>query len=218
MEEVKIKCCTKCKVEKPVEEFHFQNKAKGSLRSRCKYCLAEYDKIRQSTPEAKAKQRERDKIRQSTPEHKAKRRTPEYRAKANQHQKGRIETDSGFKFMRSLRIRQNRVLKGKISTTEGLGLSTQELRDYLESQFTGEMTHENHGIVWELDHKIPMSTIETDPKGNPLDSEHNRKLIYYKNLQPLTVEENRSKGDKILPELMEEFNREDYLEKKQDNE
>lgn len=36
--------CTKCEKEKPVEEFSFRNKKKGTRRYRCKLCLKQYNK------------------------------------------------------------------------------------------------------------------------------------------------------------------------------
>jgi 5-methylcytosine-specific restriction endonuclease McrA len=45
------------------------------------------------------------------------------------------------------------------------------------------MNWDNYGVDWEVDHIHPLS------KGGS---------FHYTNTQPLTIEENRSKGDKLL--------------------
>lgn len=39
---MKTKICTKCGIEKPITEFHWRNKAQGTLRSECKECHINY--------------------------------------------------------------------------------------------------------------------------------------------------------------------------------
>lgn len=72
-----------------------------------------------------------------------------------------------------------------------------ELAKHLESKFydhpkTGEkMTLDNHGLYgWHIDHIIPISTAKTE--------EDIIKLCHYTNLQPLWVEDNYKKSNKIL--------------------
>ena len=40
-----MKICSKCKVEKPTDEFRWRNKSKGVLHSQCKECEKARDKI-----------------------------------------------------------------------------------------------------------------------------------------------------------------------------
>lgn len=244
MEEVKTKYCNKCKIEKPVEDFYFQNKAKGYLHSKCKNCVAESDRMRyndpevrskrkereksseyrakrkeiRSTPENKAKQKEYDRIKKNTPEFKAKQKerrstpefkakqkdyysTPKYRARVNRRQKERRDVDPSFKIITSLRVRQGQVIKGRISTTKGLGCSRQELLNHLESQFTEGMSFGNYGKgdgKWNLDHIDPISLHDKDENGEwCTKSERNKKLMHYTNLQPMWEEDNIKKGNKI---------------------
>ena len=42
---METKICTKCKIEKPVSEFRFRNKAQGTYHSHCKECEKARDKI-----------------------------------------------------------------------------------------------------------------------------------------------------------------------------
>ena len=63
-----------------------------------------------------------------------------------------------------------------------LGCDIKEYKQYLEQKFTDKMNWDNYGIYWEIDHIIPTS------KGGS---------FHYSNTQPLSVTENRSKGDRL---------------------
>ena len=54
------------------------------------------------------------------------------------------------------------------------------------------MTWENHGVVWEVDHIMPLSLYDLSKEENIF------KAFHYTNTQPLTKSENRSKKNKIL--------------------
>lgn len=72
------------------------------------------------------------------------------------------------------------------------GCTITELRAHFQSLFTGEMTWQNFGKVWEKDHIIPCA------KFNWLDPLDVKRCHHYTNLQPLTKEANRQKGQRIL--------------------
>jgi hypothetical protein len=118
-----------------------------------------------------------------------------------EYEKNRKATDPSFKLIKSLRRRQNSVLKGKQSTTDGLGCTKAELLVHISSQFEKGMTFDNHGWgegKWHMDHKIPLKTYEKDEKGNwSINSEYNKKLIHYTNLQPMWHKPNLEKSDSI---------------------
>jgi len=68
--------------------------------------------------------------------------------------------------------------------------SVDEVWARLEAQFKPGMTRDNYGTYWEIDHAEPCAKFDlTDP-------EQQRACFHFSNLQPLTVEENRSKGAK----------------------
>jgi 5-methylcytosine-specific restriction endonuclease McrA len=68
------------------------------------------------------------------------------------------------------------------STMKYLGCNFTEYSKYLENKFDKNMSWENYGEYWEIDHIIPLS------KGGS---------FHYTNTQPLTVEENRKKKDRL---------------------
>ena len=68
------------------------------------------------------------------------------------------------------------------STMKYLGCTFNEYSEYLENQFDKNMSWENYGTYWEIDHIIPLS------KGGS---------FHYTNTQPLIIEENRKKGNNL---------------------
>jgi len=73
--------------------------------------------------------------------------------------------------------------------TDMLGCSIMELSIHLEGNWVGDMSWDNHGKIWEVDHIIPLCS------DNSLEGFI--KLNHYTNLQPLWTNENRIKGKKI---------------------
>ena len=67
-----------------------------------------------------------------------------------------------------------------------LGCSKQELLRHLEERFKEGMTVFNFGSVWQMDHRVPISTFPRDPEGIAL-------AAYYKNLRPISVAEHKAK-------------------------
>ncbi len=60
-----------------------------------------------------------------------------------------------------------------------LDCSVNELKHYLESLFKPEMTWDNHGEIWEIDHIISCS------KFNLTEEKQQKECFHYTNLQPL---------------------------------
>jgi hypothetical protein len=89
---------------------------------------------------------------------------------------------------RCLRLTGN---KKSTSTEPLLGYKRNDLIKHLESLFSTDMSWDNYGKHWEIDHVIPISYcikcgIEDPSLINQLE-----------NLQPLTVQDNRSKNNKV---------------------
>ncbi len=77
------------------------------------------------------------------------------------------------------------------NTFDLIGCSVHALRVHLEAQFTPEMSWENYGTYWEVDHALPLRMFDLR------DPVQQRQAFYFENLQPLTVEDNRKKSDKV---------------------
>jgi len=68
-------------------------------------------------------------------------------------------------------------------------LNSEELKDYLEARFTSDMSWDNYGSYWQIDHIRPCASFDlTDPI-------QFKQACHYTNLQPLWWFENISKSD-----------------------
>lgn len=94
--------------------------------------------------------------------------------------------------LKSFLITKNKKIDG--SSLLLIGCTPEELKIYLENQFTDGMSWENHGsygeFIWHIDHIIPLSSAETE--------EDIYKLAHYTNLQPMWSIDNFKKGSRIL--------------------
>eukprot|EP01022_Parablepharisma_sp_SALTPOND_P008094 TRINITY_DN1351_c0_g1_i17.p1 TRINITY_DN1351_c0_g1~~TRINITY_DN1351_c0_g1_i17.p1 ORF type:complete len:1616 (+),score=141.18 TRINITY_DN1351_c0_g1_i17:188-5035(+) len=73
------------------------------------------------------------------------------------------------------------------------GVTNMEFLEHIRKQLKRNWTLENYGKEWELDHILPCNELKKSEE--PIKTLE--ALIYYKNLQPLSISENRSKKDKI---------------------
>jgi hypothetical protein len=79
-------------------------------------------------------------------------------------------------------------------TLELLGCTIEELKQYLEPQFTEGMSWDNYGRYgWHMDHIIPCSIFDMS---DPIEQ---KQCFHYTNLQPLWAKDNLSKGNRLIP-------------------
>lgn len=74
-----------------------------------------------------------------------------------------------------------------------VGYTVLELMKHIEKQFIGDMSWENHGDVWHIDHIIPISAFNYE---TPEDIDF-KKCWSMKNLRPLDSMENLIKNGKV---------------------
>jgi hypothetical protein len=116
---------------------------------------------------------------------------PEY---TKEYHRRRRAADPIYGLMHNIRSRQGAVLKGKYSTTKGLGCDKNFLKEYLEKQFTEGMRWDNYGKKkgqWSIDHIKPLDLLHTNPELLP-------ELVHYTNLQPMWHVDNIRKKNKII--------------------
>jgi len=206
-----MKTCKKCYVEKEEEDFSI---AYGNYRRPvCKDCInlakrsdyaedVEYRELKQKQNyESYRRHREKriEYVREysiiNAVEIKQKRAarvwTEEARILARARNK-RHKQKPLIRLKEALRSRVKEALRNNQKsgkTLELLGCSIVEWKTHLQSLFTGGMTWENYGRVWEIDHIRPCARFDLT---NP---EQQRQCFNWKNTQPLTVTANRSKAD-----------------------
>jgi hypothetical protein len=90
----------------------------------------------------------------------------------------------------SRRLREMLGRKNK-SSTEYIGTNISIIKKWLESNFTQEMTWDNYGTVWQIDHTLPLNKVDLT------DNENVNIVFNWKNLYPLDSFKNKSKSDNI---------------------
>ena len=76
-------------------------------------------------------------------------------------------------------------------TFDLLGCSHSFFKRWINHQLYGNMTLENYGTVWQLDHCLPIASF------NLLDENDMKNCFNWVNLRPMFSNENNSKKDKI---------------------
>jgi hypothetical protein len=184
-----MKKCAKCKIYFEIDNFPKDNSKKDKHKSYCFSCNREV--INKATLKRKDK-RHLDNI-------KNQKLIQEYNKKyynSNKHifqsnYKKYLKTNPNFKIIHNTRVRINKALKLNLknsSSIDLLGCSIKEYKLYLESQFGIEMTWENYGRYWDIDHIKPCALFDlSDPK-------QQKECFNYKNTQPLSKIENQQKN------------------------
>jgi hypothetical protein len=166
------KICTCCKQELILDMFNKQKGGRFGASGECKICLQTRNK---------------------------KWRNNGGREWELQWVKNKKQTNPQFKLRFLLRLRILDALKrhtsgGKVNKKHSslvlLGCSIEQYKQHLEKQFKPDMTWNNHGELWEIDHIKPCALF------NLIDFEQQKQCFHYSNTQPLYLSENRSKGDK----------------------
>ena len=118
----------------------------------------------------------------------------ENKQKLQQYFKQKLKDDPIFKLSCAIRkrvgeiIRTKRFTKSK-SLNEYLGCDGETFQRHIESQFSPDMNWENYGLVWNIDHIIPLSIAKTNHQVYELN--------HYKNLRPMYSTDNFKKGNKL---------------------
>ena len=123
----------------------------------------------------------------------------ENRYEINEYERTKLKNDPLFRLSKKLRNRLYDFIKQSDKgfdprkTEEYLGCTLEDLKLHLESKFKEDMNWNNHGKVWHIDHIIPLSLAKNE--------EQLYELSRWSNLQPLYVEENLKKNNKIDPTI-----------------
>ena len=172
-------------------------------KSKCKKCMndiqikyREENKIRlkerDSSYNAKVKnlRREQAKIRLSNPEKKKHRQ--DY---IREYKKNRRIDDKTFVLNETLRKRVWRCVKNKKNhSIEYLGCDLNHYKKWIEFTMENDMTWENYGKKWNIDHVIPINKFDLE------NNDEAKKAFNWKNTCARYSSENFAKGDNINEE------------------
>jgi hypothetical protein len=203
-----MKQCTKCKIHKEFVFFYKQKISKDGHHNICICCRKEYNlKVKEITSQHyldnKEKYKNNSKKYYLNNKEKICVKSTEWGKKnpikVKQHQKKwnknnleyfrkwrkkQWDFNPNFRLRVILGNRLNELLKKSKTYKENniielINCSIEELKLYLEQQFKPEMTWENHGEIWEVDHIKACANFDlTDPM-------QQKQCFHYINLQPL---------------------------------
>jgi 5-methylcytosine-specific restriction endonuclease McrA len=209
--------CSKCKIEKDLNGYKKDKSKKLGRSSQCKECQNPYMKKyrndpknkvianiygkkyydENSTPELRKKYYDKSwKKEEYREKHyiimkKWNKENPDYmkewhvknKEKFNKGKREKWANDPIYRLKANIRTRIYIALKNKSNASfKLLGCSIEEYIVFLENMFKGNMSWDNYGGYWEIDHIHPLS------KGGS---------FHYTNTQPLTINENRKKSNRI---------------------
>ena len=170
--------CSKCKMECLKINFYKDITRKDGLRIYCKSCTNQYHS--------------------------------NHKEQRNAYEKQKRKTDLNFKLARYMRnrlykaYRARKIMKTN-KTFDLLGCTLEFFEKWIFHQLYGEMTVENYGTIWCLDHCYPLS------KTNLSDKNEKNKSTNWINLRPMYIKDNIIKGDKIDHRLLQQIKAYQFL-------
>jgi len=169
-----MKTCSKCSVEKSIDAFHKDPRQRFGVRPDCKECKRNQNKKGYIENKAARMEYKKRQIRKS-------RQDPVFRFKESisEHVRQALKKEGGYK---------------NISTWAALPYTATQLREHLETQFDNQMTWDNYGTYWHIDHIYPQSRLPYDSCDHP----NFQKCWALENLRPLEAIANIQKSNKVL--------------------
>ena len=149
----------KCGIVSLKSNFHRNNTRNDGLYNQCKVCKKDYYN------------KNRDRLLNKQKFH-----TKENREKIRFYEKNRKKTDLNFKIACNLRSRTSSAFKSQNvrktnKTFDLLGCSHSFFKNWIVYQLYGNMTLENYGSIWQIDHCIPIASF------NLLDESDMKKMF-----------------------------------------
>jgi len=184
-----MKKCAKCNNDYDLIEFPKDLSKKDGHKSYCFPCNRQV--VNKSTTKRKEKRhneniKNRDNISKYNKEY--------YKNNKELFQnnyKKYLNTNPIFKIIHNTRVIINKPLKQNLkhsSAEELLGCSLEEYTIYLENQFTPEMSWDNYGSYWDIDH------IKSCYSFNLSNLEEQKECFIFTNTRPLSKKENQIKN------------------------
>ena len=189
-----IKKCLKCGNSSLKSNFHKEKNGKNGLQPYCICCRTQYyNENCDQIIEYKKKYYldNRDQINENPKNY-----IKQNREKIRIYEKNRKKTDLNFKIPCNLRSRTSPAFKSQNvrktnKTFDLLGCSHSFFKNWIVHQLYSNMTLENNGSVWQIDHCLPIASF------NLLDESDMKKCFNWINIRPMYSNENNSKNKKI---------------------
>lgn len=117
----------------------------------------------------------------------------------NNYIKDTYHSDSNYRIKSILSARLRGCVDNKpASTLDFLGCSIADFREWMEFQFDGHMSWENHGTYWHFDHVKPCASYDLSIEKNV------EECFNWKNIRPCEAKKNLAKHDTVDEKLIEQ--------------
>ena len=189
--------CSKCKVEKTIDNFYFR-KPRNNYRTQCKPCMLEerrqhrqINKEKINTQESEYRQRNKERILAQESEYRQRN-----KERIREYYRNRHNNNTNARLAQNTRSRINTAIKGhskSLRSMEILGLNIETYKKWIEYQMSSEMNWKNIHI----DHVKAISLFDVSKEEDLLEA------FYWVITQPLLKKDNLQKSNK--------FNEEDYI-------
>jgi hypothetical protein len=190
-----MKECIKCNKKQNYNEFYKSKKHKDGYFNICKKCNKEkYISSREEKIEYQKKYKENNLEKISSYNKGWRKKNKKYfqgyykewrkknKDKINEYNRQKYKESIQFKLKNILRSRFNDLLKKnkkEKSIITLIGCSIKNFKLHLEQQFLPEMSWDNHGTIWEIDHIIPCAKFDLT------NIKQQKECFHYTNMQPL---------------------------------
>ena len=205
-----LKVCTKCKLGKSLIDFYKDKSTKSGYTSWCKKCrIIKGKELYQKYSRLETREQKDKKVCGCCKVEKNIQEYPKNRCikdgfdnlcKVCKYKRNHADTrarrrnDPEFKLITNMRSRLSVALRGKSksqTTRQLIGIDFETFSKWIEFQFEVGMTMEGYGLIWHIDHVLPISSF------NLLDEEELHKAMNWANLRPLSPFKNIKKSNKI---------------------
>ena len=168
-----VKKCSKCKIVKLKSNFYKDRTKNDGYRPSCRICTNQYYCDNQTRILNNQKIYNKNN-----------------RSKINTYERLKRKNDSNFNLFCNIRHRTKYAFESQTieKINDLIGCSNYFFRKWIIHQLYGDMSLENYGKIWCLDHCYPLSKI----KENELN-----KYTNWINIRPMYKKDNISKGSKI---------------------
>ena len=180
------KKCSSCSESKSVLDFHKDKKGKFGVRANCKSC--------RNNEAQRAKRRDWYHRNKEERQKKIKEYSLSYGERRKQLHKERQSKDINYRIKRALRSRLYSAIKNnskQASAVKDIGCSIEFFKSYIESKFKINMTWDNYGVYWHIDHRISVKHFVDKGVTN------SKVINALSNLKPLHALDNLRKSSKI---------------------
>jgi len=192
------KTCTKCKLTKSEEAFSYRNQVKNKRCEQCKDCINTYAKQYRKQNVVLIQDNQKTWYENRGKEWKRQYETAK-KEHINLHARERYQHDIDYRIKKVLRSRMHKIMHStnEESTLNLLNVSVDYFKKWLEFQWTPEMSWENYGIYWDIDHVKPCSSFDLK------DEQQVRECFHWSNMQPLEKRKNYIKNNKVDSSLIQ---------------